>query len=700
MNAAAEAIAPLPGQEPLSSIPGVGLKTAAILSDMGLNHLSDLLLWLPIRYEDRTCVVPIDQLSHGRKAQVCGIVHRTKMWRRGKRDTLICTLRDDTGEIQVMFFHYARYARSNLSQGTRVLCYGEAREGRSGGLEMAHPNYQRLKQGQPIPLESSLMPIYRVAKGLHQKLMRKLVNHALDNALPHLHDILPPEYFRSMDLPSLPQAIRILHHPPAELTAPTVLARRHPAFRRLVLEEILAWQVAVRQARNEANRRTAPVLQPDGKARKEFLAALPFELTPGQARAIAEIDVDLTKSTPMMRLLQGDVGCGKTVVIAAAAMAAVESGMQTAIMAPTELLAEQHMRTLSEWLNPLGIRTAWLTGTMPVAVRRMTIGNLATGHAQVVCGTHALFQKSVRYRALGLVVMDEQHRFGVHHRLNLLQKRADEALPHQLITTATPIPRSLAMTFYAGMDFSVIPDMPAGRQPVETALIPQDRRSEVIERVAKACRAGRQAYWVCPLIEESDEIESQDVTTVKKELSEALQGLRVASVHGQVKSKDRDWTMREFTQGKINVLVATTIVEVGVDVPNSSLMIIENAERLGLTQLHQLRGRVGRGAEQSYCVLLYRTPLGEVAKQRLWVMRNTNDGFEIARQDLKLRGPGEILSVRQTGMGDFRLANLERDHDLVEPAQRLADRLLNEHPQRAQQLTERWIRKDTQYVQV
>ena len=689
-------------KQPLINAPGVGEKTVERLRDLGLETIDDLLFWLPIRYEDRTRTVAIESLKPGQRVQIVGMVHKTQAY---SNRVLNCTLRDGTGEITLRFFHFVKFIRRKFSRGVRVCCFGEVREGRNGGLEMTHPSYRCLQESEPVPLEERLTPVYRINDGLKQATMRTLAEHALDVALPHTKDLIPEAYLRSMRMPSLVEAIRTLHRPTSDVPSQDLLERRHPAFRRLVLEEILAWQIKVREVRAKAKLQRAPVLATQGPLRQKFLNGLPFELTDGQRKAIAQIDRDLTRGEPMMRLLQGDVGCGKTVVIAAAVLAAVEAGKQAAIMAPTELLAEQHMRTISEWLNPLGIRTAWLAGSMPASVRRNTIGLIATGAAEVVCGTHALFQDSVRYRQLGLVVMDEQHRFGVHHRLNLLRKGErkgdeDEALPHQLVTTATPIPRSLAMTFYAGMDFSVIPDMPAGRQDVDTAVIAQDRRAQVIERLASACREGRQAYWVCPLIEESDEIRSEAVRTAHKELSEALPDVRVGFLHGQVDSKTRERTMTDFQAGRIQVLVATTIIEVGVDVPNASLMIIDNAERMGLTQLHQLRGRVGRGAEKSYCVLLYRAPLNEIAAQRLRCLRETNDGFEIAREDLRLRGPGEILSTRQTGLGDFRLANLVRDANLVEPAQRLAERLAEEHPARAAELTKRWMRQEAEYAHV
>ena len=514
-------------------------------------------------------------------------------------------------------------------------------------------------------------------------------------------DLIPSRFLAGLDFPDLHQALRTVHRPPKGMALETLLSGKHPARKRMALEEILAWHMGLRRMREAGQRREAFPLTAHGPLREGFLRRLPFQLTPGQRQAIEQVDGDLVRDIPMMRLLQGDVGCGKTVVIAAAVLAAIQSGRQAAIMAPTELLAEQHMRTLSDWLAPLGVRLAWLAGGMSRSERRVFEAELAGGDAQLAVGTHALFQEGVQYRSLGLVVVDEQHRFGVHQRLSLVEKgSAGGQVPHQLVTTATPIPRSLAMTFYAGLDISAIRDMPPGRKPVNTALISQARRHEVIERVAAACGAGRQAYWVCPLIEESEYIESQAAEPTHRELSEALPGIRVGLLHGRATPRERDRVMGEFAAGKLGVLVATTVIEVGVDIPKASLMIVENAERLGLAQLHQLRGRVGRGADLSHCVLMYRSPLGEMARERLNTMRSTNDGFEIARKDLALRGAGEILGVRQTGALQFRVADLVRDGALAEPAQRIADEMLRTGGPEVQQLISRWVGEGHRYAGV
>ncbi len=669
------------------------------LGRLGLRKVRDLLFLLPIRYEDRTRIQPIIEARPGQRVQIEGVIGQARVIM-GRRRSLLCALRDTTAEITLRFFHFTRQQQAGLRSGTRLLCYGEVRQG-PRGLEMVHPEYRRLGESEAAPVEDRLTPVYPATEGVTQPRLRKLAGYALKNAMDDLPELIPQRHLSRLRLPGLLEALRAVHRPPRSMALETLLSGQHPARRRLALEEILAWHLGLRRLRDTGQQRNVVALRPEGGLRRKFLARLPFDLTEGQARAIAEIDADLARAAPMMRLLQGDVGCGKTVVIAAAVLAAVQSGRQAAVMAPTELLAEQHMRTLSDWLEPLGVRLAWLVGGMPRAERRAFEAQLAGGDAQVGIGTHALFQEAVEYRALGLVVVDEQHRFGVHQRLRLVEKgQADAEIPHQLVTTATPIPRSLAMTFYAGLDISAIRDMPAGRRPVNTALVSQERRAKVVERVAAACRAGRQAYWVCPLIDESEHIESSAAEPTYRELSEALSGIRVGLLHGRADSRQRDQVMADFASGKLSVLVATTVIEVGVDIPRASLMIIENAERMGLAQLHQLRGRVGRGAEDSHCVLMYRPPLSEIAKERLNTMRNSNDGFEIARKDLALRGAGEILGVRQTGALQFRVADLVRDGALAEPAMRIADDMLRSNPNEVEQLISRWVGEGDRYAQV
>lgn len=683
----------------LITLPGIGPAMVEKLERLGLRTVRDLLFLLPIRYEDRTRIEPIIRLRAGQRVQIEGVIDRSRVIM-GRRRSLLCTLRDPTAEITLRFFHFSRQQQAGLKSGTRLMCYGEARQG-PRGLEMVHPEYRRLAGTDPAPVQDRLTPVYPTTEGVTQPRLRKLTDHALKTAMEDLPDLLPASRLAGLSLPGLHEALHTVHRPPKGMPLETLLSGTHPARKRLALEEILAWHMGLRRMREAGQRRHAYPLQPRGEMRARFIERLPFELTGGQKQAIAQIDADLSRDMPMMRLLQGDVGCGKTVVIAAAVLAAIQSGRQAAVMAPTELLAEQHMRTLSDWLSPLGVRLAWLVSSMARADRRVFEAELAGGDAQVAIGTHALFQEGVQYHSLGLAVVDEQHRFGVHQRLSLVEKGAGAGeVPHQLVTTATPIPRSLAMTFYAGLDISAITDMPPGRQPVNTVLVPQERRAKVIERVAAACRAGRQAYWVCPLIEESEYIESQAAEPTHRELSEALPGIRVGLLHGRATSSQREQVMGEFASGKLGVLVATTVIEVGVDIPRASLMIVENSERMGLAQLHQLRGRVGRGAEESHCVLMYRAPLGEMARERLNTMRNTNDGFEIARKDLELRGAGEILGVRQTGALQFRVADLVRDGALAEPAQRIADEMFRSGGPEVEQLISRWVGEGDRYAQV
>ena len=683
----------------LTTLAGVGPAIAARLERLGLRTVRDLLFLLPVRYEDRTRIRPIIEARPGTLVQIEGVIASARVIM-ARRRSLLCALRDETAEITLRFFHFSRQQQQGLRAGTRLLCYGEVRQG-PRGLEIVHPEYRRLREAEPAPVEDRLTPVYPATEGVTQPRLRSLTDHALEHALTDLPDLIPERHLARLQYPPLAEALRTVHRPPKGLALETLLSGQHPARKRMALEEILAWHLGLRRMREEGQQRDAFPLRPEGPLRDQFPRGLPFELTAGQRQAIREVDADLIRTAPMMRLLQGDVGCGKTVVIAAAVLAAVQSGRQAAVMAPTELLAEQHMRTLSDWLAPLGVRMAWLSGGMAKGERRVFEAELAGGDAQVAVGTHALFQEGVQYHSLGLVVVDEQHRFGVHQRLSLVEKgAAGGQVPHQLVTTATPIPRSLAMTFYASLDISAIRDMPPGRKPVNTALISQERRPKVIERVAAACASGRQAYWVCPLIEESDYIESQAAEPTHRELSEALPGIKVGLLHGRATARERDQVMGQFAAGKLGVLVATTIIEVGVDIPRASLMIVENAERLGLAQLHQLRGRVGRGAEQSHCVLMYRSPLSDMARERLNTMRSANDGFEIARKDLELRGAGEILGVRQTGALQFRVADLVRDGALAEPAQRIADDMLRVGGPEVEQLIQRWVGEGGRYAGV
>ncbi|RMF95236.1 MAG: ATP-dependent DNA helicase RecG [Gammaproteobacteria bacterium] len=682
----------------LDALRGVGPALAHKLARLNVTRPEHLLFLLPQRYEDRTQLTPLGALRPGQSAVVEGEVLLSEVVYRRRR-SLLCRISDDTGQLTLRFFYFSRNQQQSLARGQRLRCYGQVRSG-PGGLEMVHPEYRRLRPERAEPLPDRLTPVYPGTEGLGQARIRALVHQALDRYLPRLADYLEPDWCRDNGLPSLGEALDYLHRPPPGADLALLATGMHPCQRRLALEEMLAHHLSLRQLRAAATREPALPLPLDPALRDRFLASLGFELTAGQQAALADIDRDLALPQPMMRLVQGDVGCGKTVVAAAAALNAVAAGCQVAVMAPTELLAEQHRESFFRWLDPLGIRVAWLSGSQRRKAREQSLAEIAGGQAQVVVGTHALFQDGVDYARLALVIVDEQHRFGVHQRLRLMDKGPDGQRPHQLVMTATPIPRTLAMTLYADLDTSSIRELPPGRRPVRTVAIAEDRRGEVIDRVRAACRAGRRAYWVCPLIESSDALPSQAAEATHAMLGEALAGVPVGLMHGRMKPEEKEQVMQAFARGEISVLVATTVIEVGVDVPEASLMIIENAERMGLSQLHQLRGRVGRGAEESACVLLYRQPLTALARERLDCLRRSNDGFELARKDLELRGPGEVLGTRQTGLAQFRIADLVRDADLAAQVQTLAARLLAEQPQRAEPLMQRWIGGAARFGQV
>ncbi len=620
---------------------------------------------------------------------------------RRRRSSLICRISDGSGFLTLRFLYFRASWKDNLPRGTRLRCFGEVRPGYAG-LEMVHPEYRRVAADTPVPVDDRLTPIYPAVTGVTQKQLRSLADQALVLARRGgLTDWLPGAITRDAEMASLPAALDYVHHPPPDAPVAQLAEGRHPAQQRLAFEELVAHQLSLRQLRARARRFNAPALPArHGPLRRDFLDGLGFELTGAQGRVVREIEADIGTSAPMMRLLQGDVGSGKTVVAALAMLAAVEAGSQAVMVAPTELLAEQHYRTLDKWLSPLGIRLAWLTGRVTGKARAQALADIA-GDAQVVIGTHALMETGVAFRDLSLVVVDEQHRFGVHQRMKLRdQGREGRRIPHQLVMTATPIPRTLAMTAYADLDLSVIDELPPGRTPVRTVAVSQQRRDEVVERVAAACSEGRQAYWVCPLIEESEQLEAQAATATAEDLTERLTGIRIGLVHGRLKAREKERVMARFQAGELEVLVATTVIEVGVDVPNASLMIIDNAERLGLAQLHQLRGRVGRGHQESNCVLLYRSPLSETAKARLDVLRRTSDGFAIAREDLRLRGPGELLGTRQTGELRYRIADLERDHELLPRVHRAAEDMLAHHRECVPPLIRRWVGERVRYRDV
>ena len=687
------------GDTPVTRLAGVGPAVAAKLAERGIHTLQELWFLLPLRYEDRTRLTPIRELRPGRALQAEGRVRQVERIFRG-RPVLKVTLGDDDGALlQLRFFHFRGPQVQGFQPGRRVRVFGEVRPG-TQGWEIIHPSYRLLDDQDAAALSERLDPVYPQIEGLGPGSLGRLVRLALAG-LPASERLehLPIALWRDLALPDLREALLTVHHPPADADIAALLAGTHPAQRRLAFEELLAHALSLRRQRIALREQGAFPLPPARPAVDALRAALPFALTGAQQRVLAEIEADLGKPQPMLRLVQGDVGSGKTVVAALATMQAVAAGRQVALMAPTELLAEQHLQNFQRWLEPLGIRVAWLAGKVTGKARRETLAAIADGSAQVVVGTHALMQGGVVFGALGLVIVDEQHRFGVHQRLALRDKGLEgERVPHQLVMTATPIPRTLAMTAYADLDLSVIDELPPGRTPVTTVAVAAERRPELVERVRKACAEGRQAYWVCPLIEESEEIEAQAAQTTFEQLSEALPELRIALLHGRMKPTEKQETMRRFKAGELQLLVATTVIEVGVDVPKASLMVIENAERLGLAQLHQLRGRVGRGRAASSCVLLYQPPLGAIARERLEVMRRSNDGFVIAEKDLELRGPGELLGTRQTGLAVFRIADLARDAAWLPQVQAVAERLLAGSPDIAEAIIARWVGSAARYA--
>jgi ATP-dependent DNA helicase RecG len=684
-------------QRPVTTLRGVGTALAERLARLGITQVQDLLFLLPTRYEDRTHVTALGSLTPGAHAVVEGEIQLTEVTYRRRRQ-LLCRISDGSGFLTLRFFHFTAAQQHALMRGLRLRCYGEVRRGPLG-LEIVHPEYRRVN-AEPEALEEALTPMYPATEGLTQPRLRMLIGQALGELGGNLsvRDWLPPEVQRSLNLPALRDALELLHRPPRDQDHTQLLTGHHPAQRRLAFEELLAHQLSLRlrKLRTEADP-GLPLNDPSDLAAR-LLAALPFQLTAAQQRARAEIDADLTGRHPMLRLLQGDVGCGKTVVAALAAARAVGSGQQVALMAPTELLAEQHWRNLSGWFKPLGLPVALLTGSQPARTRRSAEEAIASGEIQIIVGTHALFQKGINFAKLALIIVDEQHRFGVQQRMTLQEKgRAAGLMPHQLIMTATPIPRTLAMTAYADLDISVIDELPPGRTPVVTVVMADTRRHEVVQRILVACRSGRQAYWVCPLIDESEELRYQAAEETAIALREALPELKVELVHGRQPAAQKEAAMAAFKANRVQLLVATTVIEVGVDVANATLMIIENAERMGLAQLHQLRGRVGRGEEASMCVLLYRAPLSQLARARLRAIRETTDGFEIARRDLELRGPGELLGTRQTGLAQLRVADLARDTDLLPGVQKTAELMLRDYPDNITPLTTRWIGEGERY---
>jgi len=682
---------------------GVGQAVAEKLKRLEIYNIQDVLFHLPLRYEDRTKITALGSLQLGQQALVEGTVDHCEIKYGGRgRRSLLCYLSDHTGAIVLRFFHFNKAQQANLSSGTKLRCFGEARRG-VNRLEFVHPEYQVI-QHNDVVIEQSLTPIYPKTEGVHQTLLKKLSDQVLSKINEgHLVDWLPPQVMQQYKFPDLISALCSVHRPHKNENVFSLNECKSRAQQRLLFEELLAHQLSLLQARNEIKKTKAKKLPVSKKHYAAFTNGLSFELTRAQQKVIAEIFSDINKTHPMLRLVQGDVGSGKTVVAAAAAMAVVNAGYQLAIMAPTEILAEQHFVNFSQWFG--SEKCLLLTGKDKGKNRQQKLALIGSGERQIIIGTHALFQEDVIFKQLVLLVVDEQHRFGVHQRLALREKGFSSGglkniVPHQLIMTATPIPRSLAMTAYADLDYSVIDELPKGRKPVTTVVVSTARREEVIVRIKKACESGEQAYWVCTLVEESEVLQCQAAEVTAEQLTAELSKVRIGLVHGRMKQQDKQAIVSRFKNKEIDLLVATTVIEVGVDVPNASLMVIENAERLGLAQLHQLRGRVGRGEKQSACVLMYQPPLSENGKQRLAILRETNDGFKVAEKDLELRGPGEVLGTKQTGLMQLRIADIVRDEHWFADVKKAANYIIEQHPQAVQPLVRRWLGKADRFVNV
>ena len=682
---------------PLTSLSGVGAAIAEKLSRIGINNVQDLLFHLPMRYEDRTRITPIADIRPESFATIEGYVQHTEV-QFGRRPILSVTLSDGTSKIMLKFFNFNAGMKNSLAVGVRVKAFGEIKRGRYMA-EIHHPEYQIIRNNQPLALAETLTPIYSTTEGLKQASLRKMTKQALA-VLQNVQvtELLPEQY--NPHQYSLKEALALLHRPPPSVLAEVLEKGEHPAQKRLIFEELLAHNLAMQQLRLGVKQQYAEPLTYKSDLKSRFLASLPFEPTNAQKRVTEDIERDLAQSSPMMRLVQGDVGSGKTLVAALAALTAIDNGKQVALMAPTEILAEQHANNFANWLRPFGIEVGWLAGKVKGKARNAQLEAIKNGDVQMIIGTHALFQESVEFHNLALIIIDEQHRFGVHQRLTLREKGAKaDYYPHQLIMTATPIPRTLAMTVYADLDTSIIDELPPGRTPIKTVVISEDRRPEIVQRVYQACKnEKRQAYWVCTLIDESEVLEAQAAAAIAEDLQRALPDLRISLVHGRMKPQEKQEIMAEFKAANIDLLVATTVIEVGVDVPNASLMIIENSERLGLAQLHQLRGRVGRGATASHCVLMYKPPLGKISSKRLQVMRDSQDGFYIAEKDLEIRGTGEILGTKQTGSAEFKVANLMRDRKIIPLVQRYAKQIIVENPPLAEALIKRWLNEKAEYT--
>ncbi len=687
---------------PLTSLTGAGNQIASLFAKLGIQTLWDLLLHLPIRYEDRSHVEPIASLTAGKPYLIRGCVEYIDVLPRGKK-SLICQIKDHSGSIHLRFFHFTARLYQQLKPGTQLLCYGEVRPGYHG-LEIIHPDYKVISADENITPEPILTPVYSLTQGLNQKVARKLINQALrllNENSQFLNELIPDETLNDLQLPALLTTFNTLHNPENTISPDTLTGNQSMFRKRLAIEELLAHHLSVKSIKMKTQTWHAPKIKNDPSLAGKFIASLPFTLTAAQLKVISEITDDFQRHHPMMRLVQGDVGSGKTIVAADAALLAVSSGYQVAIMAPTELLAEQHYRNFSQWFSGFSTFLTLLTSQIKNQQRAQIKTGLSDGTINIVIGTHALFQEDVVFHRLGLVIIDEQHRFGVHQRLALRAKGQQENIrPHQLIMTATPIPRTLAMLQYADLDISVIDQLPPGRKPVHTSVIPSERRDEVVERIDHWVNQKKQVYWVCTLIEESEILQCEAAEITALRLAEMLPNVNVGLLHGRMKSVNKDAVMQAFKNQEIDLLVATTVIEVGVDVPNANLMIIENPERLGLSQLHQLRGRVGRGTTESYCLLLYQSPLSENARQRLGILRDSQDGFVIAEKDLQLRGPGEVLGTRQTGQINFKIADLVNDAELLDNIPTIADFLLKQRPDVITPIIERWLGRSIEYFEV
>ncbi|MGC2165547.1 MAG: ATP-dependent DNA helicase RecG [Gallionella sp.] len=675
----------------MSKLPSISPATLAKLAKLGIHHRADLLLHLPLRYEDETRISPVDTVREGVTAQVQGIITHCQIAYRPRR-TLLCRLRDAGGELYLRFLSFYPSQKKQLSEGKLIRAIGEVRLGYFG-LEMVHPKCREVSDD--TPLRQSLTPVYPTTAGLSQTTLRKLIGNALDTI--ELTETLPEFMLTKYGLTGFEDALRALHDPAPDIAALALEEHSHPTWRRIKFDELLAQQLSMRVHRHQRGNRIAAELKPRHRLTAQLIEQLPFALTIAQQRCFAEISDDMAQTHPMQRLLLGDVGSGKTVVAALGALQAIENGYQVAMLAPTEILAEQHYMKLRDWLEPLGINVAWLAGSLRKKDKEIATESISSGKAKLAIGTHALFQAQIKFHKLGLAIVDEQHKFGVQQRLALKNKGAE---PHQLMMSATPIPRTLAMSYYADLEVSVIDELPPGRTPVVTKLVSDARREEVIARVRDACVAGQQAYWVCPLIDESEALQLQTAQDTFQQLGVTFPELRVGLVHGKLGNAEKQTVMSAFKHGAIQLLVATTVIEVGVDVPNASLMVIDHAERMGLAQLHQLRGRVGRGSAQSACILLYQQPLSELARARLRIIYESNDGFAIAQQDMKLRGPGELLGARQSGVAMLRYADISVDEDLLDQARESAETLLEKFPEAARAHLHRWLANKQDYLHV